>query len=677
MQASPPLYDFLTQLAAFDSPVASFLDEEIRNFKNFPMTCQNLQSLATFLKFNWNHPHPFRELFKARLFDYVGKLDTGGSTEWYTKRSRFGSSLPLEYAHAAWGQLPPPKPKGADEYADYRGVTADLLRAFQARRLEALEHVAGSFQGNVHAVKTPFVLPDLGKYEDKADDLAQALHEFVMIERFVSLGRWQAIRHAPPERRALMGESLLVRYCEGDQDSETAERNRQHQQREQKRAYYESQGRLGAEQAKECQWSPEGMQVRLRLEATGLDCDLHDALALTNLRPGDRLVLYPRRVVDSRLPPSARKEFTPTPRQLIYGQRCELKKIVATEHDASGRALAGYAEVEVTVSFGGAWSKGFVFGGINRPLENGTLYTLDPCPNDWYGYWSLQVVEGLCRGEGNTLYELLADPSRIEQDATATPGQAKFLAGIYAFQAAKLLHDFEKSKRKYIGNYGKAPLLLVQGPPGTGKSYGTAFALFARLQGAMQDNRGFRIFVTCKTHAATDVLMKNVLEVRDKLHELRTLDPKRFAQYFDARLLDVPVLRVAPHDPPPDAAIHLEKDAEKAKGEPKNADVIQQFRWCIVAVTPGGVYGMMKGKWNKESFGHDICDCLVLDEASQMNLLEAAMASLPLQRGRPVDRRRGPPADAAHRQARLGPGASPHVSNSTGSTIRSSTRCGR
>jgi hypothetical protein len=39
LQASPPLYDFLTQLAAFDSPVASFLDEEIRNFKNFPMTC--------------------------------------------------------------------------------------------------------------------------------------------------------------------------------------------------------------------------------------------------------------------------------------------------------------------------------------------------------------------------------------------------------------------------------------------------------------------------------------------------------------------------------------------------------------------------------------------------------------------------------------------------------------
>ena len=45
------------------------------------------------------------------------------------------------------------------------------------------------------------------------------------------------------------------------------------------------------------------------------------------------------------------------------------------------------------------------------------------------------------------------------------------------------------SKRDYIGGYGDAPTLLVQGPPGTGKSYATAFALFARLQGAMAADR--------------------------------------------------------------------------------------------------------------------------------------------------------------------------------------------
>src|SRR5262249_44691583 len=80
LEATPPLYDFLTQLAAFDTPAATFLDEEARDFRNSPMTCQSLQSLATYLKFDWSKPQPFRELFKARLFDYVGKLDINGNS---------------------------------------------------------------------------------------------------------------------------------------------------------------------------------------------------------------------------------------------------------------------------------------------------------------------------------------------------------------------------------------------------------------------------------------------------------------------------------------------------------------------------------------------------------------------------------------------------------------------
>jgi len=43
-------------------------------------------------------------------------------------------------------------------------------------------------------------------------------------------------RHTPPERRVLMGETLLVRYIEADQEPDVAERNRDHQRRQQKRA---------------------------------------------------------------------------------------------------------------------------------------------------------------------------------------------------------------------------------------------------------------------------------------------------------------------------------------------------------------------------------------------------------------------------------------------------------
>ena len=47
---------------------------------------------------------------------------------------------------------------------------------------------------------------------------------------------------------------------------------------------------------------------------------------------------------------------------------------------------------------------------------------------------------------------------------------------------------------------------------------------------------------------------------------IRAESPGLFDQFIDRRLLDVPLLRVAPHDPPPDGVIHLLKDAEKEDG---------------------------------------------------------------------------------------------------------------
>ena len=61
--------------------------------------------------------------------------------------------------------------------------------------------------------------------------MAHALEEFVLIERLITLNDWKATRHAPPERRVLMGEALLVRYCEADQKPKVAEQNRENQRR--------------------------------------------------------------------------------------------------------------------------------------------------------------------------------------------------------------------------------------------------------------------------------------------------------------------------------------------------------------------------------------------------------------------------------------------------------------
>ena len=108
------------------------------------MVCQSLQAVAAYLGFDWNAAEPYRELFRARLFDFWGKLDDRsdghGDGGWYTSRARFNSQIPLEYAYAAWGELPPGRPRPGRPVRRYRAATPELLRGFHARRLEAMEH---------------------------------------------------------------------------------------------------------------------------------------------------------------------------------------------------------------------------------------------------------------------------------------------------------------------------------------------------------------------------------------------------------------------------------------------------------------------------------------------------------------------------------------------------------
>jgi hypothetical protein len=656
--AAPALYDFMTQLAAFDSPIASFLDEEIRERKNYPMVCQSLQAVAGYLRFPWDEGVPFTRHFRAHLFDQWRKEDgTEEAPRWYAGRARFSSQIPLEYAYAAWGELDGDRgierrsgdqDTRRDPYAAFRGATVDLLQQFQARRLEAMEHVAADFPGNRLTEKRPFDLPDLATYTDTARSLAQALHEFVLIERHVELHDWKMIRHAPPERRVLMGETLLVRYREEDQEPGVAETIRDHARRQRLRAEYEASFRqanpdaasveLTKEQKEETRVAPEGLRVRLRLETEGLDGDLEEILARFTLKERGQFVLFPRWTVDGRLPVAEQTPFTPTPKQMLYGLRAELVR-PQLERDAAGKIAEGWLEVTLREVFAGGKEgpKGFVFGTYPpRSLAPGVSLTLDPCPNNWLGSWTAGLMQALCTaeeeglGRANTLYARLRDggAGEVTWPAAAAEGQARFLAGLEALHAAGALHDFEASKREYIAGHGEAPILLVQGPPGTGKSYATAFALFARMQGAMAAGRPFRVLLACKTHAATDVLLQNVRDVREVLRVIRDADPDCFEASIDPRLLDVPLYRLAGEESPPEGVISLPKKSEK--GQPKNAERLTREQWCVAAATPGGIYRVVKEKWGKDLLGHHFCDCLVLDEASQMSLPEAVMAALPL-----------------------------------------------
>lgn len=662
---SPPLYDFFTQFAAFESPLASFLEQEIQDFRNYPLLCQSLQGVAAYLGFDWNTPAPYQNLFHERLFDYVGKLKPGDeNSEWYTRRARFSSQIPLEYAYAAWQQLPEPPADKDDPFAAFQAATIDTLRAFHARRLEALSWIAAKLPPNKRSEKPLFRLPDLANYTDKARTLAHALGEFVTIERHVTLNEWKSIRHAPPERRVLMGETLLVRYDAEGPLSDIPESEIPADWLESPISLDENEISVGTKSQETTELElPEGFldtpdvspnnamesespkgnplgdisqksRIRLRVETTGLDCDLEESLRSCKFRPEDRLVLSPRIVTDERLPENQRTFFTPTPGQLLYGQRVAVKRIEVDRRDSQGRAIAGYVEVDLQDPRSVRDIPGFVFGAREAPLNDGNLYTLDPCPNDWMGYFCAKVIKQLCQHEdrgnsgANTLYQKIAYPDRaaeVSWPIEAEVGQSRFLAGLDAMHKAGALHPLELGKQHYIGRHGSDPILLVQGPPGTGKSYATAFAIFARLQGALAANQHYRVIVSCKTHAATDELLRNLLKVQILLGELRAVHPGLFADHFDERMLNTPIFRFASTNALPEGAIGLEKY------DNRNHARLMSTNHFVLAATPGGVYRIIKDAYGKELLGHHFIDCLVLDEASQMNLPEAIMAALPLK----------------------------------------------
>jgi predicted RecB family nuclease len=325
------LYDFMTQMAAYDSPIASFLDQEIREQKNYPMVCQSLQAVASFLGFDWDRDVAYRDIFRARMFDFWRTFDepTPGVRSWYAGRARFNSQIPLEYAYAAWGELEPEH--DPDALAYFEMATREHMLGFQARRLEAMEHIAHDFRGNKQTTLSSFALPDLGTFEQRAPSLAHALDEFVSIERFVTLAAWKHDRLPPPEQRVLNGTSLVMRYVEADQEPGIAEQNRENQRREELRQRYRAeyraahpdakQVRLPKEQKEESDWDHVGRRYKLRIETADAGCDLDEALNLSTIKPGARLVLYDRWSVDSRLPAAEQKKFTSTAKQLLYGAR--------------------------------------------------------------------------------------------------------------------------------------------------------------------------------------------------------------------------------------------------------------------------------------------------------------------------------------------------------------------
>ena len=621
--ACAPVFDFLKQLPSGDSFVVSTLDSEARQLKNYPLLSPSLQILARYLKFDWGEN---MAKFRRGLFDDGENME---DDRWYTARSRFTSQIPLEYVYGAWNELPAPSGRD-DQFRGFRGVSEADLSEFCERRLEAIAHIAGKFRGNTKTTIRPYELDELLDFKVKEPTFVDALQTFLQMERLAELGAWKAARHAPPERRMLSGDSLVVRYIEADQSAQARAQNALNREVLEKQKIYKEANKVPGKNIK----YPEAIatklidyeiNVKLRIETTGCDCSLQDALGLCTLREGDWVWLHERQTVDGRLPTAEQVRFHPTVRQLlIFSKNATVVRGPYLENGA------GWIEVKPDSAMGGD-GHNFTFGGQNCEFEDGETYSLDPNPNDWSGAACFKQHERIEEGEPNFVHDLLSGKLPVPHwPQAARDGQARFLAGLKTLGDSVFV--FEASKESYIGEHGGAPLLLVQGPPGTGKTYATAFALLARLQGAMAAEIPWRGLVSAHTHNAVNVALKDVYFARQKLAEVRASQPDLFAQFFDARLLDVPLFRLQGTSTDFGEQPYLtplwcdKKEAEKYQSEWQTPrDALLNARYCLAGAVPMGVRKIWSADKKKEA---RYFNALIVDEASQMNQPLACLASV-------------------------------------------------
>ncbi|MGH2551414.1 MAG: DEAD/DEAH box helicase, partial [Thermomicrobiales bacterium] len=390
----------------------------------------------------------------------------------------------------------------------------------------------------------------------------------------------------------------------------------------------EEKPRLSKEQNAEVRWSHTGTEYRFELMHPGGSERIERLLGVSQLRVGDRISIVERWSVDTRLPVDEQTRFQTTAKQLFYGDRAE---IVGFDRELNADGTVRRVLARLKMVFGQfSGEPGFVFSGRPRVFEEGVTYTIEPDPNDVMLSRGRKLAKALQDGSVNALVERLGDdvPS-VNWPVEAAQGQARFLAGIHAWIETGDLHSFEESKQRFIGELGDASTVLVQGPPGTGKSYTTAFAIWARIQGALTAGIPLRAMVSCKTHAATAVLLRNIADIQSDLKLLSLRHRELFSTFFDERLLDVPVYRFDGREPAYPGIRPIYSKSHAANEGTKATDVLMARDHLVVGMTPGGNWRLISDRW-KDLFANRFIQLVVLDEASQMGLPEAIMATLTL-----------------------------------------------
>lgn len=631
-------YDLLTHVeASACASTFTCLAAEIERF-NYPVVCPSLQNVATHLGFRFSDE--IKRTFRRGHFDVFGK---DANQELFTRRARFSSQIPLEYFYAAWQALPI-YPKGcgiADPYKPYRKSTPVLLEKLISERLFAMHHIVRTWaargQVNARICKIPTQLDGFDTRDDKAKTFADAVSEYLLSERQSHLAQWIKTHLHLPEVRVSLGDSLIGRYIETNQSLESMQANRDHSD-----AIRRGQ-----------RWNQEGLRIRLRLDfaTTGTDTlSLERALLLCGVEPGDRVLVTPRYICDERLPPLERVWQMPSPNQMMYGARADVESIELSR-TGTGEIIGADVHLVMRSSWGVKGDQ-YVFPTAGSlPFVDSESYVVDACPSDQYLKTQATLVQHVIKTQtGATpgrhfFYERLAtlagdvlpldhNPVEIRNIAQETcVAQTRFMDGLEFFARLGLLHEtYGPTDIELIGKHTCAPLLLIQGPPGTAKTSKVTWALFARMQSAMLSGIPVRFIVVANTHAAADVLVGKIKDSQTVLERFRQADPDAFDRFFDIRLIDLCLCRVAPKDDVPDGVLALLRSQNKGTREREsNAELIRRKSACVVVGTPGGIYNLYKDYWATNSFlDRHGAALLVIDEASRITIPEAMLSGISL-----------------------------------------------
>ena len=654
--------------------------------KNYPMVCQSLQAVAAFLKFDWNDGTPVPRPLPRPALRLLGQA----------RRCRAATTPGIgELVHQ-------PRPLQQPDPAGVRlrrlGRTARPAPA-QRRRLRGLPgghagpaaRLPGPAAGGdgAHRQRLPRQPADRedrlrparpGQSSSRRPaTLAHALHEFVTIERHVELAAWKsgAPRAAgaagadrADARSSATWRRTRSRTC---RRAEPGERARDTTPPGRYRAAYRAAQpdakpmQLPKEQKAECDWSPGGAAV----PAAARDRPTSPAtstrsLRLTTLKPGDRLVLSPAGPSTGACRSQSQTPFTPTAKQMLYGMRADADAldIAAGRMAAAGRGLGRGGSLAAT-RFGGHRAASRSARSTSAHWWPARRYTLDPDPNDCYGLWAAQVVEGLIAGGQNTLYDLLAD--RIAGahclargsggGAGALPGRARRAprrpARCTTSSRASGSTSAATATPRSSWSRGRPAPARATPPPSPSSPGSRARWRPTATSASSSPARPTRRPTCCSRTCAT---------VREMLREVRRRPPGALRHATSTRGCSTSRSsasgRAATY---PAGVIPLPEDDEREPGTPQGRRV---HRGVALVRGRGDARRHLRPGQGPVAQGALRAPPRRLPGARRGLADEPAgggHGGAAADAGRPADRGRRPPPDAADRQARLGERAAPHV----------------